>query len=415
MERSLNEIKVVFLLKALQIFLFTATLLSVAIFSSSSNIYAEEFIIEQNNEDVGCDSIGGEWSESVKVCYVSDLVIDKNDSLKIDSSYLVIFAGHVENNGKIFINSEGGSILFAGTFINNEGALFENHGIPRNSISLLEYEIQIGKIINYGMIENFGGFTMSGQYEVIYANTPDDFVVMENFGILNNYSVLGFNTGTLVENTGTIGNEGLLSISTLNNQKHATLNNFPDGTLRLQNTLNNEGSISNNGSFVNLSCSVTVNDSGTINGNPLSSEECSETQRDSNIPQITDGEGNGGGCLIATATYGSELAPQVQQLRELRDNTLLNTESGTSFMNNFNPIYYSFSPIIADYERENPVFREMVRVAITPMISSLSILNHVEMSSDQDVLGYGISLILLNVGTYVGIPASVIIGIKKRF
>ena len=123
----------------------------------------------------------------------------------------------------------------------------------------------------------------------------------------------------------------------------------------------------------------------------------------------------GGGCLIATATYGSELAPQVQQLRELRDNTLLNTESGTSFMNNFNQIYYSFSPIIADYERENPVFREMVRVAITPMISSLSILNHVEMSSDQEVLGTGISLILLNIGMYVGIPASVIIGIKKRF
>ena len=26
----------------------------------------------------------------------------------------------------------------------------------------------------------------------------------------------------------------------------------------------------------------------------------------------------GGGCLIATATYGSEMSPQVQQLRELR-------------------------------------------------------------------------------------------------
>ena len=67
-------------------------------------------------------------------------------------------------------------------------------------------------------------------------------------------------------------------------------------------------------------------------------------------------------------------------------------------MNNFNQIYYSFSPIIADYERENPAFQETVKVAITPMISSLSILNRVEMSSDQEVLGYGISLILLNVG-----------------
>jgi len=41
----------------------------------------------------------------------------------------------------------------------------------------------------------------------------------------------------------------------------------------------------------------------------------------------------GGGCLIATATFGSELSPQIQQLRELRDNTILSTESGIAFMN----------------------------------------------------------------------------------
>ena len=122
-----------------------------------------------------------------------------------------------------------------------------------------------------------------------------------------------------------------------------------------------------------------------------------------------------GGCLIATATYGSELAPQVQQLRELRDNSLLQTESGTQFMGMFNDVYYSFSPIIADYERENPVFREMVKLTITPMISSLSILNYVDMDSEVEVLGYGISLILLNIGMYLGIPAIVIVGIKKRF
>jgi len=123
----------------------------------------------------------------------------------------------------------------------------------------------------------------------------------------------------------------------------------------------------------------------------------------------------GGGCLIATATYGSELSPQVQQLRELRDNKLLQTESGAAFMQGFNDFYYSFSPIIADYERENPVFKDFVKLVITPMISSLSILNYVDMETESEVLGYGISLILLNIGMYVGVPAIVVVEIRKKF
>ena len=133
------------------------------------------------------------------------------------------------------------------------------------------------------------------------------------------------------------------------------------------------------------------------------------------VSSFETGPGGGGGCLIATATFGSELAPQVQQLRELRDKHLLQTESGTSFMSTFNDFYYSFSPVIADYERENPVFKEAVKIVITPMISSLSILNYVEMDSEESVLGYGISLILLNVGMYFVAPAIVIVGIRKRF
>jgi hypothetical protein len=121
----------------------------------------------------------------------------------------------------------------------------------------------------------------------------------------------------------------------------------------------------------------------------------------------------GGGCLIATATYGSELAPEVQKLRELRDNSLLNTESGTNFMNLFNDVYYSFSPVIADYERENPVFKEMVKVAITPMLTSLSILNYVDMDSESKVLGYGISLIMLNAMMYLGIPLLAVMRFRK--
>ena len=118
-----------------------------------------------------------------------------------------------------------------------------------------------------------------------------------------------------------------------------------------------------------------------------------------------------GGCLIATAAYGSEMAPQVQQLRELRDNQLLQTESGTAFMGAFNDIYYSFSPIVADYERENQYFKEAVKIAIAPMISSLSLMENA--NSESEVLGMGLSVIVLNLGMYLGLPSVVIVGIRK--
>ena len=125
----------------------------------------------------------------------------------------------------------------------------------------------------------------------------------------------------------------------------------------------------------------------------------------------TKEKSKGGGCLIATATYGSEMATEVQQLRELRDNQLMNTESGTAFMGMFNNIYYSFSPVIADYERENPYFKEAVKLAITPMISTLSLMENAE--TESEVLGLGLSVIMLNLGMYLGVPAVMIVGIRR--
>jgi hypothetical protein len=122
---------------------------------------------------------------------------------------------------------------------------------------------------------------------------------------------------------------------------------------------------------------------------------------------------SGGGCLIATAAYGSEMAPQVQLLREIRDNQLMNTESGSAFMSGFNELYYSFSPTIADMEREHPMFKEAVKLGLTPMLSSLAIMEN--SNSESEVLGLGLSVIVLNLGMYLGVPAIVVIGIKRKF
>ena len=123
-----------------------------------------------------------------------------------------------------------------------------------------------------------------------------------------------------------------------------------------------------------------------------------------------ESEEKGGGCLIATAAYGSELAPQVQLLREIRDNQLMNTESGSAFMSGFNELYYSFSPYIADMQRENPMFKEAVKLGLTPLLSSLTIMENAE--SESEVLGLGLSVIALNLGMYIGIP---VFGILKLY
>ena len=142
----------------------------------------------------------------------------------------------------------------------------------------------------------------------------------------------------------------------------------------------------------------------------------SSTNPESEVIVLDDksfNETENGGCLIATATFGTEMAPQVQLLREIRDNVVLQTESGTSFMTAFNQFYYSFSPTIADYERENPIFKEAVKFTITPLLASLTLLQFADINSESEILGYGIGIILLNVGIYFGVPAAFIMKIRK--
>jgi len=155
-------------------------------------------------------------------------------------------------------------------------------------------------------------------------------------------------------------------------------------------------------------------------GEPMK-EAMAETEEETMMEETTEvmmktetDEKEGGGCLIATAAYGTELAPQVQFLREIRDNTVMSTESGAAFMTGFNQLYYSFSPSIADLERENPMFQETVRAFITPMISTLSILSLAEDGNESQVFGLGASIIALNLGMYIAAPALVGFAVSKR-
>jgi ACR3 family arsenite efflux pump ArsB len=80
-------------------------------------------------------------------------------------------------------------------------------------------------------------------------------------------------------------------------------------------------------------------------------------------------------------------------------------------MDKFNQFYYSFSPSVADYERENPAFRELVKIGMTPMLLSLSIL--LAAKSEQEILGLEIGVIVMNIEMYFVAPVVIIYKIKK--
>jgi peptide/nickel transport system substrate-binding protein len=102
-------------------------------------------------------------------------------------------------------------------------------------------------------------------------------------------------------------------------------------------------------------------------------------------------------CLIATATYGSELAPQVQFLKDFRDHQMTHTFAGTNFMIAFNAWYYSFSPAVAQYESTNPAAQSVAKVVLYPLISILQL-----SSSTFSLLGFEPELAALAAGLLAG-------------
>jgi peptide/nickel transport system substrate-binding protein len=78
-------------------------------------------------------------------------------------------------------------------------------------------------------------------------------------------------------------------------------------------------------------------------------------------------------CIIATATFGSEVSSAVQFLRSFRDGLVLSTAAGSAFMDVFNAWYYSFSPSVAGFIASNDPLRAPVRVILYPLLGVLGI------------------------------------------
>ena len=242
----------------------------------------------------------------------------------------------------------------------------------------------------------------------IFVIDSNDNTLISKIQVGKNPDGIAINTNT---NTIYVANSGDGSVSVIDGNTNTVTDNVAAGTHVFAIAVN---PISGVVYTANDSPGIlyAISDTGKSNQNDI---KCEGGTLDENGVCVLDKESKSSGCLIATASYGTELAPQVQLLREIRDNSLYQTNSGTAFMAGFNEFYYSFSPTVSDLERQNPLFKQAVRITITPLLSTLSILNYADIHSEQQMLGYGIGIMLLNAGIYFGVPAFVIVAIRKRF
>lgn len=123
------------------------------------------------------------------------------------------------------------------------------------------------------------------------------------------------------------------------------------------------------------------------------------------------------GCLIATAAFGSELSPQVEYLRSFRQNYILSTTSGSAFMNAFNTVYYSFSPQVADYERQQPWLQSAVKAGLYPLFGILHLSERAHFAfsgSEAGAVAAGATASMLIGAVYLW-PAALAGPVRRRF
>ncbi|WOV93858.1 MAG: CFI-box-CTERM domain-containing protein [Candidatus Nitrosoabyssus spongiisocia] len=262
------------------------------------------------------------------------------------------------------------------------------------------------------------GTTNSEILTVTKSGAFQSFIILERNSLKGEYEILASVKNKII---------GMTTFTVDSNKESSPTNPSPIPTITPENNL----STSPNFDKKFLPESISNNESSQTN---LSSKDTSnldykpEIESNTNAGQNTIcGKGttyeNGqcivkssdmGGCLIATTTYSSELASQVQFLREIRDTTLQSTTSGATFMMSFNQIYYSFSPVISDLERGNPIFADIIKLLITPMLSTLSLITLADLGSELEVMILGMIVIILNLTLYIVGPILIISKLYAR-
>lgn len=108
-------------------------------------------------------------------------------------------------------------------------------------------------------------------------------------------------------------------------------------------------------------------------------------------------------CFIATAAFGSDMAPEVQSFRDFRNKYLLSHSWGRAFVK----MYYKYSPFYAHLIAESEVSKFIVRLALWPLLlfARMSV-----------ALGFWVSFLILSAGAFslVELYRRLILGRKFR-
>ncbi len=113
--------------------------------------------------------------------------------------------------------------------------------------------------------------------------------------------------------------------------------------------------------------------------------------------------GGSGGCFIATAAYGSPLAPQVQLLRAFRDRYLLPNPVGRAFV----AFYYNVSPPLAKIIAGSEALRAGVRVILVPVLAFAGL------NLWAPALGFALMLLALGLPVWITIRAARTTGLRR--
>ena len=151
-----------------------------------------------------------------------------------------------------------------------------------------------------------------------------------------------------------------------------------------------------------------VNHDGTCNSGPVTDGNgAGETTRATSEARRQTTVQPRGGCLIATAALGTEMVADVQNLREIRQRIYDGPAGG--LMAGVNTAYYSFSPHIADAQRQSPLLNRAVQYMISPMMWSFSLIEPNKTTSDTQLMAQLWLVSSLNAWVYVFTPVLAII------